>query len=61
MPVYEYECTNCKEKFELRRSIGDSDSEIKCPACGAGHPQRVLSLFASKAAGGGACGPTSPT
>ena len=34
MPIYEYECRNCGEKFELRRGITDSDSEIKCPKCG---------------------------
>ena len=34
MPIYEYECISCGEKFELRRGITDSDSEIKCPKCG---------------------------
>ena len=62
MPTYEYECTSCGERFELRRSIGDSDSEIKCPECGAEHPRKVFSTFAmgSPAGSGGACLPTSP-
>jgi putative FmdB family regulatory protein len=34
MPIYEYECTNCGEKFEAHRKIADSGSEIKCPKCG---------------------------
>ena len=46
MPIYEYECGKCGEKFELRRSIADSDSEVKCPKCGAENPQRVFSVFA---------------
>jgi putative FmdB family regulatory protein len=31
MPIYEYECTKCGEKFELRRNIADSDSDVKSP------------------------------
>ena len=46
MPIYEYECNKCEEKFELRRSIADSDSEVECPKCGAENPQRVFSVFA---------------
>jgi putative FmdB family regulatory protein len=64
MPIYEYECTSCGERFELRRSIGDSDSEIKCPECGVEHPQKVFSTFTmggSTGDTGGGCLPTSPT
>jgi putative FmdB family regulatory protein len=60
MPIYEYECTACGEKFELRRGINDSDSEIQCPKCGALNPRRVLSMF-STGASSGACSPSSPT
>lgn len=62
MPIYEYECSRCGEKFQLRRSAGDSDHEIMCPKCGVEHPRRVFSLFASSPSGeGNACGPTRPT
>ena len=59
MPIYEYECKACGEKFEMRRSLGDSDKEVRCPRCGAEHPQRVLSLFATGSSSG-ACAPPSP-
>ncbi|MDY6893618.1 MAG: zinc ribbon domain-containing protein [Chloroflexota bacterium] len=45
MPIYEYECPKCGNRFELRRSMSDSDDEVKCPSCMAGKPQRVFSLF----------------
>jgi len=61
MPIYEYECIECSHKFELRRGFSDSDSEIKCPRCGAQHVQRAISLFASSARAGGSCGPTAST
>lgn len=47
MPIYEYECKVCGEKFEMRRSLGDSDNELRCPKCGSEYPQRVLSVFAT--------------
>ncbi|HEY49142.1 MAG TPA: zinc ribbon domain-containing protein [Dehalococcoidia bacterium] len=65
MPIYEYECKSCGEKFELRRGMNDSDDEIRCPACGARGPRRVFSVFglASPESGvgssSGACAPSS--
>ena len=61
MPIYEYECKECGEKFEARRGIDDSDVEIKCPKCGVKHPRRVLSLFATGGFSSGGCAPTAPT
>lgn len=64
MPIYEYECKSCGEKFELRRRMDDSDADIKCPQCGATHPKRAFSAFATGFATGslgGACAPGAPT
>ncbi len=59
MPIYEYECTKCGERFELRRSMSDSDQKVKCPRCGAEDSRRVFSAFATTS--GGSCAPSSPT
>ncbi len=32
MPIYEYECSECAKKFELRRSFND-ESQVYCPDC----------------------------
>ncbi len=61
MPIYEYRCRECGERFELRRSINDSDSEIKCPKCQAKHPERLVSLFASSSSSDNACIPSGST
>ena len=53
MPIYEYECAKCGEKFELRRGLTDSDSEIKCPKCGTEAPKRIFSSFATGGSTGG--------
>lgn len=53
MPLFEFQCTDCKDDFEeLVRSTA-AVSEVKCPRCGSQHVKRKLSVFASKVSGGG--------
>ena len=58
MPIYEYECPGCGERFEQYCPVADSDNEVKCPKCGA-EPRRVFSPF--NVGGSGACLPRVPT
>lgn len=47
MPIYEYVCGDCKEKFEklvLRRS---DEAVVPCPHCGGKHTTQVYSTFAT--------------
>ena len=46
MPLYEYFCPTCNQKFELLRSMSRAEEPA---ACSSGHTDtsRVLSLFAS--------------
>ena len=60
MPIYEYECPKCGEKFEFRRSMAESDCEVRCPKCDAVKPRRVFSVFAMGSQSG-VCAPSSPT
>jgi|WetSurMetagenome_2_1015567.scaffolds.fasta_scaffold179389_3 putative FmdB family regulatory protein len=48
MSVYEYKCTKCGEKFEIRHSIfiRSKDKEV-CPNCGFNQAERVYSSFCS--------------
>jgi putative FmdB family regulatory protein len=61
MPIYEYECTKCGERFELRRGISDSDKEITCPKCGKEFPRRLFSTFGTTSSSGVSCAPTAPS
>jgi len=45
MPIYEYQCTQCEERFEVRQSMGADGSELHCPKCTTQNPKRVLSSF----------------
>jgi len=53
MPIYEYECPSCSERFSLLRRLTDRDEEIACPKCGTRHPKRLFSAFAARAGEGG--------
>jgi len=59
LPIYEYECPACHEKYELRRSLIDNDSDVSCPKCGVKNQRRLFSLVAKSNTGG--CRPGVPT
>jgi putative FmdB family regulatory protein len=44
MPIYEYVCNKCKNKFELMRPITMSGEPADCPTCKA-KAIRVMSRF----------------
>ncbi len=65
MPIYEFRCRTCDERFEERRPMRDADAPA---ACGRGHDDvaRLLPVFATLGsapgpapmcgAGAGCCG-----
>jgi len=45
MPVYEYECHDCGERFEhFVRAVGKVEA-LACPECGSEDVEKVVSLF----------------
>jgi putative FmdB family regulatory protein len=48
MPIYEYVCEECGEKYEkfVRSSL--AKVELKCPACGSSQAKKALSLFGTR-------------
>lgn len=53
MPLYEYECTDCGERFEVLQRMGEDGHGLTCPRCGAEGPRRKLSTFATSSEGAG--------
>jgi putative FmdB family regulatory protein len=47
MPIYEYECRRCKERFEVLQKMNEDNSHLRCPQCQTDRPLRMLSLFTS--------------
>ena len=64
MPIYEYACHGCGERFEkLVRRFGEA---VSCPSCASADVEKQLSVFAAvtsvptpafSGCGAGACGP----
>ena len=64
MPIYEYKCSDCGEKFEKIVSF-QSTREIKCPECSCDKVKKLISLFGSTSINtsvtspsAASCGPT---
>ena len=53
MPVYEYVCRTCDQRFEARRSMSEASAPIDCPD-GHADTTRLLSVFASVGRSAGA-------
>ena len=56
MPVYEYRCKKCGDKYELRLGFIHSKNDEKCPKCGGRDVDRVFSPINSRSSGSSSCG-----
>lgn len=54
MPIYEYICQDCGEKYDkfVRSSL--AKVELKCPNCGSSEAKKAFSVFGTRTSGGGA-------
>jgi putative FmdB family regulatory protein len=45
VPIYEYACESCGHRFEelVGSHVGANESSVKCPECGAGKVERLIS------------------
>lgn len=50
VPIYEYTCESCKNRFEQLVKSMSSAGVVKCPDCGSKKTSRSLSVFAVGAA-----------
>ncbi|MGQ9492861.1 MAG: FmdB family zinc ribbon protein [Anaerolineae bacterium] len=64
MPIYEYRCTQCGEKFDKWLRSMSAAENICCPRCGSQRVEKVISLFgksgstARTVASDASCAPT---
>jgi putative FmdB family regulatory protein len=45
MPVYEYQCAACGERFEILCGLAERDEKAVCPSCGGRDVTQVLGGF----------------
>ena len=58
MPLYEYYCADCRDKFDAIRPMSKADEPIQCKHCESMKTSRLLSMFAAHL-GGAKANPTS--
>ncbi|MBM3123343.1 MAG: zinc ribbon domain-containing protein [Chloroflexi bacterium] len=51
MPVYEYDCEACGDRFDKLVLNTARDPKIQCPRCGSDQVSKRLSLIASSSGG----------
>jgi putative FmdB family regulatory protein len=45
MPIYEYRCQKCGEKFEKLVRSSTDQSQLTCPSCGSKQTEKLMSVF----------------
>ncbi len=53
MPLYEYYCADCRDKFELFTTFEASAGDIVCVKCHGGRVRKLFSVFAARSDSGG--------
>jgi putative FmdB family regulatory protein len=51
MPIYEYRCDSCAEKFEVLTRFAERDKAQVCPTCDSTKTRVLVSSFASLGGG----------
>jgi putative FmdB family regulatory protein len=51
MPIYEYQCDNCKEPFEVFARSISAPTQVACPKCGGADVEKQVAAFATIGAG----------
>lgn len=59
MPIYEYVCTKCKERFSLLQRVGSCQADTNCPKCSSNEVKKVMSSFCCSADSAGSAAPSS--
>jgi putative FmdB family regulatory protein len=53
MPVYEFRCAKCGNKFAKLCQLGETGENLTCPTCNAPGPKRILSAVVAVGTDGG--------
>jgi putative FmdB family regulatory protein len=52
MPVYEYFCRSCNNRYDKLRPLREADTPSTCPTCSEQNSVRTLSVFITMSSGG---------
>ncbi|MEW6584556.1 MAG: zinc ribbon domain-containing protein [Nitrospirota bacterium] len=52
MPIYEYQCEDCREYFALFQHMSPPKGETECPKCSSKKVKKLVSSFSCSTEGG---------
>ena len=47
MPIFEYKCKQCNNKFEVLHKSSVNQEEVNCPKCNSTENKKLLSSFSA--------------
>ncbi|WP_163340294.1 zinc ribbon domain-containing protein [Desulfopila sp. IMCC35008] len=53
MPIYEYECSECKTVFETLVTSASTETEVACTKCSSTKVQKIMSAGSLRVGSGG--------
>jgi putative FmdB family regulatory protein len=60
MPIFEFKCADCDNKFEELFTAGGSDNGIACPACESTNVTKLFSTYAPQMGSSASNAPAMP-
>jgi putative FmdB family regulatory protein len=51
MPVFEYKCSDCNEKFEVLHKSTLEQTNVSCPNCNSSNHKKLFSAFSASVSG----------
>jgi putative FmdB family regulatory protein len=61
MPIYEYVCLKCNNKFALLQSLYPAQNDAECPKCSSKEVKKIISSFCSPSGGGDSHSSSAPS
>lgn len=52
MPIYEYICLKCNERFSRLTTVSCGEKETKCPNCSSDEVKKIISSFCCSSGSG---------
>ncbi len=57
MPIYEYICKSCGERFSLLQKVSSTEKDAACPKCSSNEVKKLISSFCCSSSGSGISSP----
>ncbi len=61
MPIYEYSCSKCCERFSVMQKMDTGPNDTHCPKCGSTQVKKLISSFCCSSGSGSGISSSMPS